>query len=249
MAKAGERLLDVLEAINKLGACTIMELHVATGLSRQAIYRIVEVLTKTGFTDYISGTNRVRLTSKVLLLSIGYRADNALRDAAQEAVDKLQSDIGWPTSVSVYEGGAMVVVHTTQHRSPYVFTVGGIGLRLPILESAMGLAYLSFSQSKRRRMILDLLFQDQSRQDKARSIKTIELTAKKAREVGYCVRQGGIGQTTTSIALPLMKGEEVCGALCATFLHSALRLDQARKKLLPRLTDARKMAEANLMRQ
>ena len=39
-----DRLLRVLRALNEIAPCTILDVHRATGISRQAIYRVVASL-------------------------------------------------------------------------------------------------------------------------------------------------------------------------------------------------------------
>jgi IclR family mhp operon transcriptional activator len=144
MAATDVRLLRVLEALNNVGNPTVLDLARATGISRPAVYRIVEHLCRSGYAQRVPGDSRVRLTSKVRALSAGYRDDDRLGEVSRPILLRLQKDLRWPSSVASADKDRMVVRETNRYSSPFVFDAGGVGMRLPILASSLGLAYVAF---------------------------------------------------------------------------------------------------------
>src|SRR5262249_24951775 len=139
-----DRVLVVLRSLNELGSCTVLELHRATGISRTATYRVVESLKRHGYVQQVPNDSRIRLTSEVRALSAGYREDDWSAEVGAAAIAQLQKEVSWPTSLATPRRDCMIVRQTTRYRSPFVFDEGTVGTRLPMLTSALGLAYLAF---------------------------------------------------------------------------------------------------------
>ncbi len=228
-----DRLLRVLVSLNEIGPCTIVDLHRKIGISRQAIYRIIDNLSQHGYVQYIPDDSRIRVTSKVLDLSAGYRDDNWIVEAAGPVLTKLQNEIRWPSSVAIPDRDQMVVRETNRYRSPFVFDRGGVGLRLPMLQSSLGLAYLAFCDRRTRLITLALLQKSTDRRDAiARNQKETERLLRNTMQRGYSFRQGGIEPRTSSIAVPIIHDREAVGSICVTYATSALTLRVAATQLL-----------------
>lgn len=232
-----DRLLRVLRALNELGPCTVLDVHRATGISRQAIYRAVAHLDRHGYVQRIPGDGRVRLTSQVRALSAGYRDDDWIAEAGTPALERLQREVRWPTSLATLDKDRMVVRETTRHSSPFVFDAGTVGLRLPILASSLGLAYLASCDGRARQIILDLLRRSSDRWDLiARDAKTTERLLRATVQRGFAYRQGGLERQTSSVAVPVVLAEPAAvGSICITFAKSSLTLSQAAAELVPAL--------------
>jgi IclR family mhp operon transcriptional activator len=233
------RLLQVLRSLNEIGTCTIIDIHRATGISRQAIYRIVDTLSQSGYVERIPGDSRVRLTSKVKLLSSGYRDDLYIVEAASTVLAQLQKQVQWPSSVAIPDQDKMVVRETNRYKSPFVFDHGSVGLRLPLLQSALGLSYLAFCNRSTRLITLTLLRDSEDKWDMiARNKKETDRLLRNTAERGYGVRQGGIESRTSSIAVPIMVNNEAMASIGVTYATSALTVRQALSQFLPKLTAA-----------
>jgi IclR family mhp operon transcriptional activator len=234
-----DRLLRVLRALNEIAPCTILDVHRSTGISRQAIYRVVDSLARHGYVARIPGDRRVRLTSEVRALSAGYREDDWIVEAGAPILGRLQREVRWPTSLATPDQDRMVVRETTRHRSPFVFDAGTVGLRLPMLRSSLGLAYLSSCAKPARKIILGLLRKSSDPLDAvARNARATERLLRNAAQHGYAFRQGGIERKTSSISVPVMTGSEAIGSICVTFATSALVQRQAVAEFLPPLRAA-----------
>ena len=233
------RLLRVLEALNTIGSCTVLDLARSTGISRPAVYRAVDHLCRGGYAQRVPGNSRVRLTSKVRALSAGYRDDDWIVEVGAPILAQLQKEVRWPSSLATADKDRMVVRETTRYRSPFVFDVGGVGIRLPMLASSLGLAYVAFCAANTRQIILNLLRQSKDAVDApARRPKELERLLKTTQRRGYGFRQGVLVAATSSIAVPIMVEGDALGSVCVTYASSAVTQRQAVTEFLPRLRAA-----------
>jgi IclR family mhp operon transcriptional activator len=233
-----DRLLRVLRSLNEIGPCTILQLSRATGISRPAVYRVVDSLCRHGYVQRIPSDSRIRLTSEIRALSAGYRDDDVIVEAGGPILRRLQREVRWPTSLATPDKDRMVVRETTRYRSPFVFDAGTVGTELPILRTALGLAYLSSCAQSARSIILGLLQDSTDPGDGPANGKKIETLLKLTAQRGYAVRRGGVQSNTSSIAIPLRRGGDVVGAMCVTYATSVLTDKEAVAQLLPALRDA-----------
>lgn len=233
------RLLTVIESINQLGICTVVDLHRATGISRPAVHRIVENLCSFGYLERVDGHSSVRLTSQILALSAGYKPEHHIAEGAMPILQQLQKRIRWPHTFSTCEGDMMVLQATTRHDNPFVFDRGRTGLRLPLLTTAIGCVYLAHCTTEEREAILDRLKAHELRGDGfdemlAAARDKIAIAV----ERGYALRSGGEPERTTTIAVPVVVYSTAVGALCTTFPTSAVPLNEAVTRYVPELQDA-----------
>jgi IclR family mhp operon transcriptional activator len=236
---AEQRLLTVLRALNEIGTCTVLDLHRATGISRSAVYRVVDSLCDRSFVERTSD-NRLRLTAEVRTLTAGYREHDSIVEAAVPVLERLQKEIQWPSSLATPDRDKIVVRETNRHRSPFVFDEASVGLRLPMLGTSLGVAYLAFCGRTARLIILDLLRQSSDRWEKlARDQKETDRFLRNTALRGYAFRHaGGLAPKTGSVAVPIMLGGEAIGSLCVTYAASAVNARQAASNFLPRLQEA-----------
>ena len=228
-----DKLLQVLQSLNEIGPCTIVDLNRATGISRQAIYRIIDSLARHGYAQHIPNDSAHPTDiQSARRLSSGYRDDNWIVEAAGPVLARLQSEVRWPSSVAIPDQDKMVVCETNRYRSPFVFDRGGVGLRLPMLRSSLGIAYMAFCDRRTRRITLALLRNSADRRDAiARNQKDTERLLRNTVQRGYSFRQGGIEPRTSSIAVPIMRDGEAVGSVCVTYATSALTLRLRQRRI------------------
>lgn len=238
------RLLNVIRSINTLGICTVAELHRATGISRPAVHRMIDSLCSFGYTERVNGGACIRLTAEILTLSSGYKPDNLLGCKALPILEELQTSVRWPHSFATPEGDSMVIQQTTRDRNPFVFDNGRAGLKVPILSTAMGCAYLSAASPASVTQAVDQLYaaapDDTEREALlAAAHRRIE----RARELGYALRSGGLTERTSTVAVPVIISATPVGALCTTFPTSAAKIENVASVFVPELQKAaRKLA-------
>jgi IclR family mhp operon transcriptional activator len=234
-----DRLLRVLRSMNEIGCCSVLDLHRATGISRPSVHRVVDSLCHYGYAERIPSGSHVRLTSKVRALSAGYRDEDWVAESAVPILAELQKEVRWPSSLATPDKAQMIVRETTRHRSPFVFDTGGVGFRLPLLNSSLGLAYMAFCGESTRAIMLSLLRQSTDRWDRvARNAREAERRLKVTSARGYAFRMGGHEPKTSSIGVPILTESGAAGSLCITFVTTAVPHRQAVDKLLPPLQAA-----------
>jgi IclR family mhp operon transcriptional activator len=231
-----DRLLTVLRAFNVIGPCTILQLHRATGISRAAVYRVINCLCRAGYAQQIPGDSRFRLTPEILALSAGYHEDNWILDAGIPFVEALQREVSWPTSIATPDGNRMVVRYTTRYRSPFVFDTSLVGIRLPLLQTALGLAYLAFCPKATRLSMLQNMRSSSDPQDRI-AIRQMQVDALLQQTVarGYAIREGGIVADTGSIAVPILTHGAAVASVCITYAASVITQKDIATELLPEL--------------
>jgi IclR family mhp operon transcriptional activator len=232
------RLLVVLRTMNEIGICSVLDLYHATGISRPAIHRIVVGLCEQGYVERIPATSRFRLTSEVLALSAGYREKDWIANAGATVLGELQAEIQWPMSLATPYRDVMIVRETTRFRSPFVFDRGGVGTRLPMLRSSLGLAYLAFCEPKARAITMKLIASNDESDSATRNVAKTKLLLKETARRGYALRMGGIEAKTSSISVPVAIHGLVVGAICVTYATIALKAHQAAIEFVPPLRTA-----------
>jgi len=233
------RGLAVLRALNKTSHGSILTLSRHTGISRTALYRIVETLRQDGYVARAPNDRSFRLTHQIRELSIGFRDQDSFTEAAAPILDKLQQQIIWPTDLAVYDDGKMLIRETTRRNSPLVFDRATVGWRLPVLHTSLGIAYLSGLDVAVLNGVLRRLKKSSDPLDAlANEPGIIAQYLKRARSQGYASRPSGFFPTTDSIAVCLRGRLSPIGAIGMTFVASAMSADEAAKKFLSALTEA-----------
>lgn len=240
------RLLTVIQSINDLGVCTVLDIHRVTGISRPAVHRMVDSLCSYGFTERVNGSSAIRLTSQILSLSAGYRTGNRIAEKAAPVLAALQAELRWPLSFATPADDAMVIQETTRDHNPFVFDSGRIGLRLPMVTTAMGSAYLAHCDAEEVNAVFERWREEGGqRADVERALAAARFRIEQARENGFAMRTGGSPKRTTSIAVPVLVYATPVGALCTTCPTSALSLDEACASFVPKLVAAARSIAAS----
>ena len=155
--RSAERLLIVLRALNLRNGATVLELNRDTGISRQAIYRILDTLRNFGYVRRQEATDRFHLTHMVRRLSSGFKDEEWIADIAVPILGRLVQEVVWPTELSTFSDNAMYIRESTRGRSPFTIDRVAVGQRLPMLQSASGRAYLSYCPDPEREAIIENL--------------------------------------------------------------------------------------------
>jgi IclR family mhp operon transcriptional activator len=240
-SNSATRLLQLMKALNQNGASSVQELHLETGLSRAALYRLLEILQQLGYAEQLPDQARFQLTIAVHELSDRVSDTQRLAAVAMPLMRALQREILWPSSLQIFDQGRMVTRATTRPYSPFVFDRGHVGAQYAVLETAAGRAFLAACSRRKREIVLDYLSHSSNPLDEAaRDPRLVSQILRDNTRNGYAIRIGEVQANTTSLAVPLRIGGEVVGALTVSYLNSALSLEKAEEDLLPPL---RRVAE------
>lgn len=185
------RTLLLLRSLNENNGARVSELAEKTAIPRPSLYRILETLRRLGYVRRAGEGERYELTIQVRTLSDGFKDEAWIREAALPVMEALQRDIVWPTDVATFYDGAMWLRETTRRQSPLTIDAATVGLRLPMLKSATGKAYLAYCGDAEREAIL---------QNLGRSRLPEDARARDSRYVRSCWQPRAVMATASSIA-------------------------------------------------
>lgn len=243
------RGLAILRSLNQSGGwASIRELGLATGLHRTTIHRLLETLQNEGLVRRSVSDDSYRLALKVRELSEGFTDDEWISDVAAPVLGELMQSVVWPSDLTTLDDDAMIIRETTHRFSPLSFHRSMVRVRMPLLETASGRAYLAFSSQSDRELLLDRL-------EKARSSPPVDRAAvhrllDATRERGYASNNGEWRQEPqmSAIALPIFHREKVAACINIIMLKKAVSITMAREKYLDHLQAAVQKIEGHLIR-
>lgn len=247
--RGAERTLGVLAALNRINGATVSRLAAATGISRPALYRVLDTLCALGYVARRTGQDTYELTPLVRSLSDGFMDEDWVRNIATPVIKDLQEKVVWPTDLSTFHGNAMYLRETTRRASPMTIDRVMVGLRLPMLRSAAGRAYLAWCPANEQRLILESLrasgHPDDARSHDAQWVRSLIANTRRR---GYGERQEELVERTGAIAIPIQLGARVAACLSITFIASALTPQQAARRHLDVLRASAHEIETRLRR-
>src|SRR5271156_6741172 len=155
--RALNRGLDVLTELNRLERAAINTLATAVGLPRTTTYRILETLRLAGYVERDTHDDCYRPTIMVRALSDGFDDEAMIAHIAKPHLAALGAQIVWPVAVATPSGATMMIREATDRQSPLALEQFRAGLRVPMLGSAAGRAYLAFCSNQERDALLEVL--------------------------------------------------------------------------------------------
>lgn len=155
--RALERGLDVLAELQRRRAASLHELHLALGLPKATLLRILVTLSSRGLVwQRLADSAYLPHTPSEALA----RQDSAQRIAeiASPHLATLSSIVAWPSVIAVPRLDHVEIIETN---SPLLrldsVVLGPVGSKLSYIHTATGRAYLSACDESERRAILDRL--------------------------------------------------------------------------------------------
>lgn len=233
------RALRLLEALNQETVTTLDRLHLATGLPKPTLVRLLGTLIAAGYVHQISRRTGYSLAERVLRLADGFRHTDKVIEAARPFLYALTAQHKWPVAIATFDGDAMIVRGGTRHKSPFSTDPDYLDTRLPMLLSALGRAYLAFCPEEERKMILAMLRAsprrgDASARDKAAVARLLSTT----RARGYAWPTPLRGDPALGIAVPIMQGPNVAACMVIRYFGSAMSEEEAARRYLAPLREA-----------
>jgi IclR family mhp operon transcriptional activator len=240
------RALNLIRALNIENGASVSRLSVLTGTSRQALYRILNVLVQEGYVSRRPDDGRFVLTGLVRSLSDGFKDEYWIGEIAAPELEKLQKKVVWPTEIATCHNFSMRLIHTTRRHSPFVIDYGNVGVSVPILRTALGITYLAHCTPSERATILRY-FQEQPPSldsDLARNRAKMSRTLSVTRKRGYATRHRNtiagetypdIIDTNATIAVPIIIKGVAVASMAITYIASAMTTAVALERHLPDL--------------
>lgn len=245
--RALQRGLEVLTELNRLERAAINTLAAAAGLPRTTTYRILETLRLAGYVDRDAHDDCYRPTIMVRALSDGFDDEALVAHIARPLLAVLGSQIVWPVAIATAAGSTMMIRETTQ--SPLALELFSAGVRVPMLGSAAGRAYLAFCPAQQRDALLESLARSSLPEDRlARNRIEVErlLNETRAQGFGMAHRARRVSEET-SLAVPVRAQDRILATVTVRYAATALPLRAAVEQFLPKMREVAQKIEAQFI--
>lgn len=233
------RSIAALQAINRHGSLSMMEISRSAKVPYPTACRIVQTLLFEGLIEQEPARKRYRATALVQTLATGFQHEDELVHAARPHIVELTKAIGWPLSIAVQVGRNMMLRDSTHSNSSLTFDHYYPGFTVPILDSASGKLSMAYITDVQREEILRFMRVSQDIDLDYLATAELSLNVEKIREDGYAVQ--GRNQfnlspgKTSSIAVPIFKGGRFAAAMTMVFFVRAMKITEALDQYLDRL--------------
>src|ERR1700761_4974406 len=244
--RALNRGLDVLTELNRLERAAINTLAAAVGLPRTTTYRILETLRLAGYVERDTHDDCYRPTIMVRSLSDGFDDEALVAHIAKPLLVALGSQLVWPVAVATPSGSSMMIRETTDRQSPLALEQYSAGVRVPMLASAAGRAYLAFCPAQQRDALLEMLARSSLPEDRlARNRIEVERLLAETRGQGYGMshRARRVSEET-SLAIPVRAKDRVLATLTVRYAATAVPLRTAVDQFLPKMREVAQKIES-----
>lgn len=244
--RALNRGLEVLTQLNRLERAAINTLANAVRLPRTTTYRILETLRLAGYVERDAHDDCYRPTIMVRALSEGFDDEAMVAHIAKPHLAALGVSIVWPIAIATPSSGAMMIRETTDLQSPLALEQYGAGIRVPMLTSAPGRAYLAFCTQSQREALLELLSRSSLPEDRlARSRADVDKILSETRTQGYATAQRARRVSEeTSLAIAVRVEDQVVATISVRFAATAVPLRTAIDQFLPKMREVVAKIEA-----
>ncbi|MBV6416558.1 MAG: DNA-binding transcriptional repressor YiaJ [Steroidobacteraceae bacterium] len=233
------RGLDALTVLNLRNGATVSEIAQEIRLPRTTTYRILETLSHAGYVFRDPADDRYRLTIMVRGLSDGFDDEAWVTQIARPHLNELTKDLVWPVAIASLSGTSMMVRESTDHTSPLAVERYSAGVRVPLLTSASGRAFLAFSTPVQRDSLLEILARSTREADQlAANRADVQKILSEVRAQGYATatRPRRVTDEIT-MAVPIQIEDRVLAAVSIRFSGTAVPLKMAVERFLPKLRE------------
>jgi len=245
--RALARGIDIVEALADLGWAKPGALAAYVGLDRSSVYRLISTLSNKGYVVRRQEDGAVALTSRVARLADGIRAEELISQRIGPLMEKLTEEILWPSDFAGLVGGQITIQASTHNISPMSIHRRLVGKNRPLLNSALGRALLSALPSGALEAALSTALRLDGKDAVDISNRTVvDRVLQEVHDVGYASAVGLAEANISAIALPVLAGTRVAGALNITFFRSAMTPEAAAQRYLDPLRECVRSIETAL---
>jgi IclR family mhp operon transcriptional activator len=226
------RSLAVLQAVNRLGSLSMMDIARMCKIPYPTACRVVQTLMYEGMLEREPGRKCYRPTALVQTLANGFQEHSQLVAIARSHITEFTRRTLWPVLITTRVGNAMMVRDSTQNLTSLSFSAYPPGHTFPLLECASGRAYMAFASHEEQQTILESLREVENGVDP----HTFDLfragyLSEEIQRAGFATRSNNrfaaVPGKTSSIGVPIFRNGVVCGALTLVFFTSAMKMPLA----------------------
>jgi IclR family mhp operon transcriptional activator len=244
------RGLQVLQVLQEMRAASLHDLHLATGLPKSTLTRILH-------TCHLQGMVWQRLADGAFLPCHAPQrrapVDDAdwLAEVASPILERLCATVRWPSVMSVPRLDYMEVIETNSRRAYFdELPERPVNFRANMLRSASGRAYLSYCPEQEREAVLRRLREREAAgHELAHHPAALRRIIETTRRRGYSVRAADFGgdyartraemdDGRNSIAMPIIGNGQVLACVNLTWRQRVMTVRQIAEHHLPDLRAA-----------
>jgi len=223
-----ERGLTVLAALERFPGLSLRDLHRETKLPKPTLLRILGTLEANGYARRRIDDGIWRRTSRGQPEPSSL-IEAVLLDVGCDVLDEFCRRVIWPSDLAVYRNGSMQILESSRRLTPFLINRTGVGLRIPVLQSGLGLAWLAFCSDEDRAEILERLASSADPFDRpARERAYVDSVLATTRARGYGIRAKGYQprrsmseEKTSGIAVPVFAHGSVVAVINLVWILSA----------------------------
>ncbi|MDR3455144.1 MAG: DNA-binding transcriptional regulator [Rhodoferax sp.] len=236
------RGLNLIKALNRIpgGFASTSELARACGIHRTTAKRLLETLYSEGIVQPGGRDGQYHLTQEVRQLSEGYRGDRWIAEAAAPAMKASVKELLWPSDLATVEAGWMIVRESTHRWSMLSQHHAMPGQKMPLLNTALGRAYLAACNDDE----LDALLRYLDKHAQAMGIEpkdrlNVHQLIKETQQRGFALNQGEWSPESrfSAVAVPVISENRLLGALNLVFPKNAVTVDEMSQRYVPKLKE------------
>jgi len=230
------RGLRILEYLNRYNGSNANAVSRGTGLTRGTTFRLLETLRQSDFVRRDAQSGQYWLERQVRALSDGYSDEEWIDEIARPKLHQVGEELVWPLTLSTPSGIYMLIRLNTDFESPLSQNRFLTGHRVPVLDSASGLVFLSFCAEDQRQTLVEMA--SKAGQLKSNSLfqneKALAIRTNEVRTAGFAKRQ----ETSRSVlSVPIFSNTRVFACLAMRYFTTALTDKDIQSKYLPVLQD------------
>lgn len=236
--RAISRGIAVIQATNRIGPISMMEISRAANIPYPTACRIVQTLIHEGFIEREPARKRYRVTGLVQTLSTGFQAEDELVTVARDHIVALTHKLNWPISLATRVGTSMMVRDSTHGLTSLTFTNYYPGYTLPISECATGKAYIAHCDDEEREAIIEGWKMTDNDTSKVGLLLVRDGSLlSEIRKNGYAIHNRNTYTAddgkTSSIAVPIMRENGIiAGTIGLIYFASAMNASKAAEQFL-----------------
>lgn len=234
------RSIAALQAINRHGSLSLIEIATHIGLPYPTACRIVQTLIHEGLVECEPARKRYRAAPLVQSLSMAFQRDGDDHHITHPLLVALTQQLRWPVGLTTRAGTWMIVRDSTHSISSLTFHNYDAGYTFPVMESACGHAYLAHASAQERATVLSevaVLDADSP----SLPLFAHSPWAENIRHAGYaCQDRYPLSLSpgmTSSISVPVFDEGKVTSALTLTFFAASMAMADAVRRFVPSLKE------------
>ncbi len=241
------RALDILKYLNMMRVATVADLHKITGIAKPTVVRMLETLMAAGYVARDKAFGGYRITENVQNLSDGYFGAPMVIEAAHPYALALTQKVKWGVGVGMLEGHFMRLQFTTARHSPWPMPMTHLRMRLDLLTSAMGRAYLAFCPDYERHALIEFQLARLNPSERAAQRQRIDWMLDEIRERGFARKiRSREHSNTETISVAISYHGAVLGCLALGYFRNAVPETEVEARLAEPLRETARAVEISI---